>query len=138
METLIVPGPDIRRWGTPAEHDVILEGESGFYLLLSIGRDRALTVDLKTVRVSENIVPEDIIFSVMMVKPVVGIIDEVVFCEDARRALIEIDPPAAVSAFRAGDVVDAIEPDNGSWRKPKRVDPAQIAEDALPDLVDMV
>src|SRR6185437_6048134 len=73
------------------EHDIALEGETGVVF-------HASALDLVVATKGDDVVAKDVFLAVMLVEAAVrGAVDEIVFCQDMRRSLVEIDPPTAVA-----------------------------------------
>src|SRR5687768_783615 len=71
-----------------------------------------------------------------MKTPGFHVIDDVVLRDHSCCPLVEVDPPAAV--IECVDVMNQVVMQHASWRKPERVNPAHVAEDALADLVNVI
>src|SRR5436189_3004839 len=85
----------------------------------------------------ENVVSEDVVAAVVLVKRrALAAVDNVVFHYDSGAALVGVKTPAAVTV--RVDVMDEIVSDNRTLLNAQRIDGAHIAENALPNVVEMV
>src|SRR5512140_691601 len=93
--------------------------------------------DLSFLAKSQDIVPEDVLFPVMLVDAAVAhVINEVIFQEDAGAGLIRIEPPPSVA--RRVDLVNDVVANDCAFRWAERVNAAHIAQNAIPQVMEMV
>ena len=115
--------------GVPVD-DVSLEGEGS----MRFGpRDRDLTFFAE----GEDVVADQILLAIMLVKPsIANVIDQVILKSDAGAAFVGIQPPSAVA--RRIDVVNHVVTDTGTFRRSERVHGPHVAEDPIADVVQVV
>lgn len=123
--------------GTGVEiHDVGLEAEADMRL-------RPGALQLAIARKSEDVVPHDIGFAVMLVKTAVrGAIDQVALGHNPAAAFIEVNAPAAVSSSR--DIMPEVVANGRAGLAAQRVYAPHVAENGAvpvclhPDVVDVI
>ena len=88
-------------------------------------------------RIREDVVLNQVVLAVVLVEAAgLGVVHDVVFRHNVRRALVEVDPPAAIGGRQ--DVVNEVVRQAGAVLVAQRVDAAHVAEQAAPDVVDVV
>ena len=97
----------------------------------------AAALELVEVGEGEDIIPDHIVFAVVLVVAAVGrVMADVAFQGDARAAFVIVEPPAAVT--EATDVVDMVMADRGPFRWPECIDPAHITQQPFTEMVEVV
>ena len=112
------------------DHEVALEHEGAVRLL-------ARAFHLRFFGEGQDVVPDDVVLAVVLVEAAVRrVVDEVALHRDAGAALVGVEAPAAVA--EAAHVVDVVMAHRGAFRRPERVDAAHVAQEALPEVVQVV
>lgn len=85
----------------------------------------------------EDVVADDVFLAVVLVVAAAfGVVDEVVFHEDAGAALVVVEAPSAVGV--GDDMMDVVAADDGAFGGAEGVDGTHVAEEAIADVVDVV
>ncbi len=98
---------------------------------------RACELELLFARKGEDIVPQHVLFAVvLMITSAFGVMNKVVFHHDPRATLIIVESPSAV--FVGSDVVDVIAGNHGALGRAQRVDRSHIAQQTVANVMDVI